>query len=266
MKRFGQIFFVALVCGCQTYRYTYTPDITTGIKTGNKYRIQSAKVMIARQGRGGQEWTEADGLAASAWGFSPEDVKWVQSLNPDVYAENGIPLDVTVKVDCDKLDNGNPLLILPYSLLGIATIGIVPFACHGDHSYTIDVSVNSSPERCGSFEMKEEVRICNSTSGINLLFPYAPRQDERFSRCGSRNMMSMNSDAALAQKECKFQAYSYAIAATLAKMESEGLIAVDGVSKLDPVARERRKNLDSLLKAGVITEEEYKKEMGKEAK
>ena len=34
----------------------------------------------------------------------------------------------------------------------------------------------------------------------------------------------------------------------------------------DPVADERKKNLDSLLKAGVITEEEYKKELGKEAK
>ena len=78
--------------------------------------------------------------------------------------------------------------------------------------------------------------------------------------------MSSNSDADLARRECKFQAYSYAIAATLAKMESEGLIAVDGVSKLDPVARERKKNLDSLLKSGVITEEEYKKELGKETK
>ena len=34
----------------------------------------------------------------------------------------------------------------------------------------------------------------------------------------------------------------------------------------NPVSDERKKNLDSLLKAGVITEEEYKKELGKGAK
>ena len=34
----------------------------------------------------------------------------------------------------------------------------------------------------------------------------------------------------------------------------------------NPVSDERKKNLDSLLKAGVITEEEYKKEFGKGAK
>lgn len=34
----------------------------------------------------------------------------------------------------------------------------------------------------------------------------------------------------------------------------------------DSVAAERKKNLDSLLKAGVITEKEYKKEIGKEEK
>lgn len=38
------------------------------------------------------------------------------------------------------------------------------------------------------------------------------------------------------------------------------------VRKLDPLAVERKKNLDSLLKAGVITEEEYKKEIEKETK
>ena len=265
MKRFGLIFFVALACGCQTYRYTYTPDITTGIKTENRYRIQSVKVMTVRLGSGGQEWTEADEFATSIWGFSPEDIKWMHSLNPDVYAENGIPLELKVKVDYDKLDQGS-FLMLPYALLCLATLEIIPFASHGDYDITIDVSTVASPDRSGSFTMKEEIRICNSLSGLNLPFPYAPRKDERFSRCGSRNMMSTNSDAALAQKECKFQAYSYAIAATLAKMESEGLIAVDGVSKLGPVARERKKNLDSLLKAGVITEEEYRKELEKGSK
>ena len=265
MKRFGQIFFVALVCGCQTYRYTYTPDITTGIKTGNKYRIQSVKVMT-RNNFDGLGWVEADGIAASTWGFSAEDIKWLHSLNPDVYSEDGVPVTVRVKVDYDRISFGNPLLMLPYSLISMATLTIIPYAHHGDNGYTIEVASATKPDRSSSFEMHEEAKICNALSGLNLLFPYAPRDDERFSRCGSRTMMSTNSDADLARRECKFQAYSYAIAATLAKMESDGLIAVDGVSKLDPVVRERRKNLDSLLKSGVITEEEYKKEIGKETK
>ena len=160
MKRFGQIFFVALVCGCQTYRYTYTPDITTGIKTGNKYRIQSVKVMNKELGRDGSKWVEEDGLGVSCWGFSPEDIKWIHSLNPDVYSENGLPLNVTVKVDYDKLDHGN-FLMLPYSLLCLATLEIIPFACHSDYDITIDVATIASPDRIGSFTMREEMKSPN---------------------------------------------------------------------------------------------------------
>ena len=59
----------------------------------------------------------------------------------------------------------------------------------------------------------------------------------------------------------------------LVKMYEDGFFAGETVSpgisakvRTTVISEERKKNLDSLLKSGVITEEEYKKELGKGAK
>ena len=57
----------------------------------------------------------------------------------------------------------------------------------------------------------------------------------------------------------------------LVKMYEDGFFSTASPQKPDAVRAavltdERKKNLESLLKSGVITEEEYKKELGKEAK
>ena len=79
----------------------------------------------------------------------------------------------------------------------------------------------------------------------------------------------------------QMEALGAGIAAELIAMEQDGRIKVGGkgeaaavesqlAEKQDERARilaeERRKNLDSLLKSGVITEAEYQKEIGKDTK
>lgn len=265
-----------LLAGCHTtYRYSYEPSVQGEAKTKGRYHLRSCRVV-----RNGKDLHEhempndgsqylRDATVVICFGLEGEGRARVHAKLPEVFSEEGIPVDVIVYVDDDKRKSS----LVDLSAFGaILSLGILPGWTHWDEEDCIKLSVDEGKGNVeGEFLMMREYRHGMSSSGLNRLFPYQHRTDVRFTCEGSSfgsQEEPMKSEAA-----CKVDAYAYAIAAMLAQMERDGKLS--GVAqrqalqeKTEPKAKEpaasgRLLELRQLWDAGVITEEEYRREVDK---
>ena len=258
-----------LLAGCHTtYRYSYEPSVQGEAKTQGKYYLRSCKVgdhlSEVKLCKGDND---GDFTLALLDGFAREGLDRIQSALPEVFADTGVPVDIVVRNDPEKRKS-SPVVLSAFGTL--FSLGILPCWQHDDEEYDVQVLVDGENGRVeGEFTMAEERCNSESSSGLNRLFPYQHRTDVRFTCEGSGGDGQAQSWKARAA--CKVEAYAYAIAATLAQMERDGKLS--GVTqrqasqeKTEPKAKEpaalgRTLELRQLLDAGVISEEEYRREV-----
>ena len=264
-----------LLAGCHTtYRYSYEPSVQGEAKTQGKYYLRSCKVGDVggdlSDVRSVDDNGKGDLAVALHEGFTREGLDRVQAAQPSVFANTGVPVDIIVRNNRDMRQGS---LVGVSGFLALFSLGILPCWNHWDEEYRIQLLVEGGGEKTGcEFKMAEESREGRSGSGLNRLFPYQHRTDVRFT-CEGSGCDSGGNQQWKARAACKVEAYAYAIAATLAQMERDGKLS--GVAQRqalqekpeakdkEPAASGRALELRQLLDAGVISEDEYRREVDK---
>ena len=248
MKK-GLLFFAfAFVCGacCQKYRHSYEPSVTGDTKTNFKYRIAEIEHHVMR----GAEREE----------FDP-DVSWykswleeMQNEQPQTFDKDGIPIKIILT------DHLNPVKSDPTAALFIFSLGIIPLWNQWEDKITVDVSIINGASNAESVDIKRDFCETFSSVGLSYLLPVGDDKNMRFTDKGADFLELFKSQRS--KQQCWRNAYGYAIAAALAKMECQGKMMLRSVV---PELRPRTigEQLDDLKKAGVISEEEFGSELDK---
>ena len=271
-RTFGRLacwlFITVSLTGCQiTYRYSCEPSVKSDVETRRKYFLRSCRIVLD-----GNELPEHDGVSRSGsyyvYGFTKMERLRVQWVQPRVFSDTGIPVDVVAYVDSEKVNNS--AFGSCSALTGLLTLGFLPNGTCGDREMRVALSVDCGKRTEESeFLMYEESCYVHSWSGLNRLFPYQHRTDVRFTCEGAG--VGIDGVCHDRRDECRSEAYAYAIAATLAQMERDGKLS--GVTQRqasqekteakdkEQVASGRLLELRQLWDAGVISEEEYRREV-----
>lgn len=256
---------ILFCCGacCQKYRHSYEPSVTDDGKTQHKYKIVEIEYHIVRDGKEEEDEDDrADISRLKSW-FDE-----IQNEHSETFSTNGVPIKITYT------EYSPPSRSAPDAVLSIFTLGIIPLWNQWEYKTTVDVSVLPvdvfSTE---SFVVKKDICETFSSSGLSYLLPVGERKDMRFSDSGCEFMDVFDSEKS--KHDCWKKTYAYAISATLAKLESSGRIrsgqgkttdkTPPSHAKADDVVRHlldsKRKELEDLKKAGIITEAEFAAEV-----
>lgn len=263
MKYFYGI-VILLCCGacCQKYRHSYELNVTGDGRTQHKYKIADVEYHIMRGGEEDDDRTDMSRL--KSW-FDE-----IQNEHPETFVSNGIPIKVTLT------DHLNPARSAPDAALFLMTLGVLPLWNRWEDKTTVDVSMLSGAEsNTESVVVKRDFGETFSSLGLSYLLPVGERNDMRFSDSGWEFMDVF--DSVKSKHECWKKTYAYAISAALAKLESSGRSrsaqnepadkTTPPQAKADDVVRRlldsKRKELEDLKKAGIITEAEYAAEVRK---
>lgn len=145
------------------------------------------------------------------------------------------------------------------STLSIFTLGIVPFIKTVETRQMVDVIREDGESE--TFILWSRDKTHYSLLRFNLLFPYSDTDPKGF--CVADNSWGMDYD--LPMDDCRAKAYAKGVRLALAKMESRSNSSVSSKVteriKEDAVGRMREKELRAMRDSGVISEEEYSREV-----
>ena len=273
MSRFIPLFAMLLVCSCGPARLTWkvqVPDLQENPVTKSRYAIKSFVVSYP------DEKLQVDVLQNSASECSCDlrsepSRKWVDALYeayPNVFCVTGIPISVTAEWTRREADDRGGVRKFIWSVGWITLVPVIPVEWIENAKWTLTVSVGEVVEAPVCVWEYDERR--RSVLPIGYLCFFADGNEEPF-QTTERFFPHLDDDLRMQMK-----ALGAGIAAELIAMEREGRVAGEmgadagriksrTFSQSDVRMRileeERLKNLDSLLKSGVITEDEYRKEI-----
>lgn len=277
----------ALFCGCGPERYTWVygeRDVLNSPRTQQKYSIRSFRINCCDKERKKDAVRAAAAKTGGAFNRMRHTVShdWVDKLYdkyPEVFDETGVPVDLVAEYTfcvSDSLPEFDRSAFRFFcGSLGMFTIGIVPF--EGDpimSAWKLGVSQDGSEQTDLRLHEVSEKIFSLSPLGFFCFYCENGKGDFQIAKWDGTT-----ADTDIFNKQ--MEALGAGLAWRLAQMEKDGRIKVGGKAAsavIEPqlagkqdertriLAEERRKNLDSLLKSGVITEEEYKKEIGKGTK
>ena len=145
------------------------------------------------------------------------------------------------------------------STLSIFTLGIVPFIKTVETRQMVDVIREDGESE--TFILWSRDKTHYSLLRFNLLFPYSDTDPKGF--CVADNSWGMDYD--LPMGDCRAKAYAKGVRLALAKMESRSKHSVSSKVtdriKEDAVGRMREKELRAMRDSGVISEDEYRREV-----
>ena len=145
------------------------------------------------------------------------------------------------------------------STFSIFTLGIVPFVKTVETRQMVDVIREDG--RSETFTLWSRDKTHYSLLRFNLLFPYSDTDSKGF--CVADNSWGMDYD--LPMGDCRAKAYAKGVRLALAKMESRSSSSVSSKVadriKEDAVGKMREKELRAMKDSGVISEEEYRREV-----
>ena len=282
----GGILGLAL-CGCGPERYTWVcgeREVRNSSRTQQKYSIRSFRIAFSGEERKKDAVRAAAAKTDGAFNCMRHTVShdWVDKLYdryPEVFDEAGVPVDLVAEYTAyvsDRLPEFDRSAFRTFcGSLGMFTLGVVPFET-GPLVSAWRVGVSLGGEVKPDMTLHEVSEKIFSLSPLGFFCFYCEN--------GKGDFQIAKWDGTTADTDVfdkQMEAIGAGIAAELIAMEKDGRIKVG--EKIAPavvkpqtdgnqdertriLADERKKNLDSLLKSGVITEEEYKKEIGKETK
>ena len=266
-----------LLSGCGSMRYTWIVnrgDSRTALTARQRYSIRKFLVSCCRDCQHDAMSGYAKGGQANADVPSREWVDLLYELYPNVFSSDGVPISISAeeKYDEGRLDDRSMTRRVVGKIGFVTLVPIIPAEMCLYYNWKIAISVGNCGAVDVAVDMKEE-KIA-SASPLGLLCSYDNQANEEF-------QIVMDCQCACGPVLRKqIEAWGAGIAAELIAMENDGRIKVgagvssplENASDDDPamrariLSREHKKNLDSLLKSAVITEEESKKELGKETK
>lgn len=267
-----------LLSGCGSMRYTWIVnrgDSRTALAARQRYSIRKFLVSCCKNCQHDAMSGYAKEGRANADVPSREWVDLLYELYPNVFSSDGVPISISAeeKYDEGRLDDRSMARRVMGKIGFVTLVPIIPAEMCLYYNWKIAILVGNCGAVDVAVDMKEETIA--SASPLGLLCSYDNQANEEF-------QIVMDCQCACGPVLRKqIEAWGAGIAAELIAMEMDGRIRVG--EKIAPavvkpqadekqdersrfLAEERKKNLDSLLKSGVITEEEYKKELGKGAK
>ena len=282
----GVVAAMLLLSGCGARRYTWVydrKDLQQSPKTQQKYSIQSFVVtpFAGQKNDATAQTVKLDRLHKTI--VSREWVDFIYEPYPDVFDPSGIPLSLTA----EETYSTEPLTGFERSAARkfIGSIGFITLLpllpAEVVTTCKWRMTVGLVGQETAEVELGQVDENTFSMTPLGLLCSYSNNSE------GDYQVAVGQQDEKGEVLRAQMEALGAGIAAELIAMEKDGRIKVGGkgasaadesqlavepqlTEKQDErsriLAEERRKNLDSLLKSGVITEEEYKKELGKAAK
>lgn len=245
-------------CGATRCVWTYDHgDPPQELTTRQSYAIESFLVTPHVGDRG-----DAVSAPAAENGFISRYVvskEWLDCLYetyPNVFSRTGTPVRITAV--CGKPSDGDEQLKrskFRYVLGKIGVITILPiFPIETVAVYDWKIELAQKDVSIGSCAVRETQESLVSCSPLGLLCSYGTTTSGDFQFVGG-----MYENGKVQSLHQQIRALGAGVIVQLARLEQKSQTEDSRVS-------ERKKNLDSLLKSGVITEEEYRKELGKGAK
>lgn len=277
MSKYTISLFVLLLCGCGPARLTWRvqrSDLQETPVAQSRYAIKSMVVSFPDRGQK-IDALQNDAIAcigASRIWASRDWVEMIYEAYPNVFSASGMPISVTLEQVRSEEDERSGLQKFLWSIGWVTLVPLIPVEWIENSKWTLSVSVGEVEG--SNILVKEYDERRRSVLPIGYLCFFADDEDERF-RTLEVVLPHREEDLRMQMK-----AFGAGIAAELISMEKEGRIKDGGrgansiVLPRTPaeqeirariLAEERKKNLELLLKAGVITEEERRKEIGKEA-
>lgn len=265
------------VCGCSHNRIQWKyqdADLQKNPVTKQRYSIKAMRYSPC--GQNAHEAVFGSNLAQES--FLKNWVDHLYELYPGVFAADGVPVVIHLgwmKEDAPPKGYERTGFDKFMYFLGAITLSVIPLNDVNYYRWEMSVETDAG-RRLGSRNVDKVHEELFSLFPLGL-FCYFSKSDY-----GDYQLSYSIYDNHLGSiTKLQMEALGAGIAAELIAMEKDERIKVGGkgeaaVADLQLaekqyersriLAEERKKNLDSLLKSGVITEEEYKREIGKEAK
>lgn len=186
----------------------------------------------------------------------------IEKSDPLVFSSNGRMTGIAYHESTIISDSDAPgTLGRLGSTLSLFTFGIFPFVKTVECRQMVDVIREDGESE--TFALWSRNKTHYSLLRFNLLFPYTDTDPKGF--CVANNSWGMDCD--LPMGDCRAKAYAKGVRLALAKLESRSNSGVsskvtDRVRE-DAVGRMREKELRAMKDSGVISEEEYSREVKK---
>lgn len=211
---------VLALCGCETYRYEYAPSVSGVPQVKRRYALRKCESFyFFTTGEGRRE--RPDTLPANL--FEEEDLRDMERLCPEVFADGGIPVSVKISLDWDRSESYAWLGLLD-GMLYLGTAGIVPMVDAHENLMEVELEIGGGSASKSKFEMRESKRQTFSSSGLNLLFPYDPPSGRDYSQAGKAYVWTDGERRSWSigmgvDRRCRKRAYAHAIAVALSEYE-----------------------------------------------